>query len=132
MTTNYHRAFITASPDSALAAANRAPRPGSVAAAQLDLLLASPHALTSDELLFEVHVARNAIAPADLQAERAAFDAKSKACLRASPLVKTHGWGLHHDADGRVAAVAIEDPAYARYAADPALKVVPGMRSRRA
>jgi hypothetical protein len=63
--------------------------------------------------------------------ERSQFAAKPKACLRASPLVKTHGWGLHHDTQARVAAIALEDPAYARFAADPHLKVVAGMRSRR-
>ena len=131
VTTNYHDTFITIAPDSGVERANRNPRPGTIAARQLELLLGSPYALTSDELLFAIHAERNAVPPAQFDAERARFDAKSKACLRASPLVKTQGWGLHHDPHGRVAAIAVEDPEYARHAADPALKVVAGMRSRR-
>jgi hypothetical protein len=131
MTTNYHDTFITVAPDSAVTQANRDPRPGTVAARQLELLLGSPYSLTSDELLFAVHAERNAIPARQIDGERAQFAAKPKACLRASPLVKTHGWGLHHDTQGRVAAIALEDPAYARFAADPHLKVVAGMRSRR-
>lgn len=132
MTTNYHQTFITVSPDSPTAQAKREPHAGTVAALQLALLLEAPYTCTSDELLFEVHAIRHGIAPADRSQERSVFDAKAKACLRASPLVKTHGWGLHHDSDGRVAAIAVEDPAYVRLAADPALKVVAGMRNGRA
>lgn len=131
MTTNYRNTLIAVSPDCDLTTANRAPRPGSVAAHQLERLLAAPYALTSDDLLFEVHAARQD-APASERAQlRAAFESKPRACLRASPLVKAHGWGLYHDEDGRVAAIAIEDPEYARRVADPAIKVVPGMRSSR-
>jgi hypothetical protein len=132
MTTNYHQTFITVSPDSPVAQANRVPRTGTVAALQLGLLLDAPYGRTSDDLLFEVHAMRHGIGGGDRWHERSAFDAKAKACLRASPLVKTHGWGLHHDEHGRVAAIAVDDPAYARLAADPALKVVAGMRNGRA
>jgi hypothetical protein len=132
MTTNYCKTFITVSPDSPAMQANRKPRAGTVAALQLELLLTQPYTRTSDDLLFDVQAIRHGIAPADRPVARAAFEAKPGACLRASPLVKTHGWGLHHDRDGRVAAMAVEDPEYARLVADPALKKVAGMRSRRA
>jgi hypothetical protein len=130
MTTNYRQTFIAVSPDSSLPAANT-PKPGTVAALQLDHLRKAPYTLTSDDLLFEVEAIRQQIAPADRCERRAAFEQKSKACLRASPLVKTHGWGLHHDAEGHVAAWAIDDPHYAELAEDPSLHVVSGMRSRR-
>ncbi|VWX47015.1 DUF6157 family protein [Novosphingobium sp. 9U] len=131
MTTNYQDTFITVSPDCGLAAANRTPKPGSVAAQQLERLLAAPYTLTSDDLLFAVHAARHEAPEAEHAALRAEFESKPRACLRASPLVKTHGWGLHHDCQGRVAAVAIEDPDYAVLLADPALKIRAGMRSKR-
>lgn len=79
---------------------------------QLAWLLPAPYALTSDELSFQVHCAR-LDQSADLASHLlATFASKPRACLRASPLVKTHGWGLHHDAQGRVAAVAVESPKY--------------------
>jgi hypothetical protein len=131
MTTNYRQTFITVSPDSPVVRANQEPRAGTIAALQLQLLLDAPYTRTSDDLLFEVHAIRHEMAEADQSEQRSVFDEKSKACLRASPLVKTHGWGLHHDEHGRVAAIATEDPAYARFAADTALKVVAGMRNGR-
>lgn len=132
MTTNYTDTFITASADGKATAGTVPSKPGTIAAEQYRLLSERPYQLTSDDLLFEVHAIRNGIAQADLAAERAAFFATPKACLRASPLVKQFGWGLHHDGDGRVAVHGIETEAYRALAARADVKVVPGMRSRRA
>jgi Family of unknown function (DUF6157) len=63
---------------------------------------------------------------------RAVFFSKGQACLRASPLVKQYGWGVHHDAKGRVALIAAESPEYAALSASHRLTRVPGMRSSRA
>lgn len=131
MTTNYHDSFIAVAPD-CRAERGEEPKPGTVAALQLELLRAAPYAHSSDDLLFEVHARRGGLPPEAREAERAAFLARPRACLRASPLVKQHGWGLHHDAAGRVAAYGIETDDYRRLAADPALKQLKGMRSRRA
>jgi hypothetical protein len=130
-TTNYADTFIAVSPDSPVTAADMAPKPGSVAAMQLELLRAKPYGLTSDDLLFEVHARRNDITMEDRAHARAAFFAKPQACLRASPLVKKHGWGIHHDRDGRVAAVAVESDDYAELCARTDLKQTVGMRSSR-
>lgn len=129
--TNYADTFIAVSPDCSATLGDTAPKPGSVAAHQLELLQAMPYALTSDDLLFEVHARRHGIADADRGEARAAFFAKPQACLRASPLVKKHGWGIHHDAEGRVAAVAIESHDYAEFRARRDLKQTVGMRSKR-
>lgn len=130
-TTNYVDTFIAVSPDCPVAAGETPGKPGSVGALQLDLLQAQPYGLTSDDLLFEVHARRNDIADADRAAARAAFFGKSQACLRASPLVKRHGWGLHHDGQGRVAAYGVETDAYRELAGRGDLKQVAGMRSAR-
>lgn len=131
MTTNYHRTFITISPDSKALAGTPPAKPGSVADLQHRLLTERPYALTSDELLFEVHAIRVGIAATDREAARAAFLAKPHACLRASPLVKTHGFGLHHDAQGRVALYGRETDAYRELSGRGDLNVVPGMRAAR-
>ena len=130
-TTNYANTFIAVSPDSSAAIGDTGPKAGSIAAIQLELLQANPYGLTSDELLFETHARRNDIAEADRAEARAALFAKPQACLRASPLVKKHGWGIHHDADGRVAAVAVESADYAKLKARTDLKQTVGMRSSR-
>ena len=87
---------------------------------------------TSDDLLFEVHALRQGIAAKDRKPAREAFFAKPQACLRASPLVKQFGWGLHHDADAKVAAYGVDSEAYRELSARADLKIVAGMRSKRA
>lgn len=56
----------------------------------------------------------------------------SQACLRASPLVKQFGWGLHHDEAGRVAAYGVETEEYRKLATRADLKIVTGMRRHKA
>jgi Family of unknown function (DUF6157) len=131
MTTNYSNTFIAVAPDSA-ASAGTEPKPGTAAAVQLTLLRERPYGYTSDDLMFEAHARRNAIPETDNDAERAAFFARPHACLRASPLVKRYGWGLHHDGRGRVAAYGVETSEYRQLAADHEIKQTRGMRGKRA
>jgi len=132
MTTNYQDTFITASSDSKATTGTVPTKVGSIAQLQYELLSAQPYGLTSDDLLFAVHAARNAVSDAEREIARAAFFAKPQACLRASPLVKQYGWGLHHDGDGKVAAYAIETDDYREFSARADLKQVAGIRSKRA
>jgi len=53
------------------------------------------------------------------------------ACLRASPLVKTYGWGIHHDSEGKVALVGRQTDEYKKLVQDRDVEKVAGMRSRR-
>jgi hypothetical protein len=133
MSTNYRGAFIEVAPDSTARTAEAPPQRATPSVAELQhrLLRERPYALTSDELLFEVHAIRAGIADGERDAARAAFLAKDQACLRASPLGKRYGWGTHHDAEGRVALVGIGTPEYARLAADPDLEHRQAMRSSR-
>ncbi len=131
-TTNYTETFITVSPDTTAQAGTIPPKTGSVAQLQYVLLAEAPYTLTSDDLLFEVFARRNAIAEADRREARAAFFSKPKACLRASPLVKQFGWGVHHDAEGRVAIHGVGTDRYEELVAREDVKKRPGMRSERA
>ena len=123
-TTNYANTLVTASPDSPVSVGTIPEKRGSVAAVQHELL-AEPYAMTSDDLLFEAHRRRGG------EKTREEFFAKPQACLRASPLVKLFGWGIHHDAEGRIAAFGMESVEYRRLLDDPSVKKTPGMRSRR-
>ncbi|VCU71865.1 hypothetical protein PIGHUM_03956 [Pigmentiphaga humi] len=131
MTTNYVATFITVSPDSTVTMGQAPSKAGSTAQIQHQLLTAQPYYFTSDELLFEVHAIRQGIAPEDRARAREAFFAKPQACLRASPLVKQFGWGVHHDADSKIAAYGIETDAYRELSTRKDLKIVAGMRSQR-
>jgi hypothetical protein len=129
--TNYTNTFIALSPDSPAAAATVPPRPGTVAAMQHERLSAAPYTLTSDDLLFGIFADRNGIAQADRPAARAAFFSKGQPCLRCLPLVRSYGWGLHHDETGRVALYGAGMADHAAMLARGDLKQVAGMRSKR-
>ncbi|MEP9358135.1 DUF6157 family protein [Sphingomonas sp. KR3-1] len=122
--TNYRDTLITASSDSPVSAGTVPEKPGTVAAVQ-HALLREPYAMTSDDLLFAAYRARGG------DQARDAFFAKPQACLRASPLVKQFGWGVHHDGEGRIALLGMESDAYRRLLDDPAVKKAPGMRRAR-
>jgi hypothetical protein len=64
--------------------------------------------------------------------EREAFLSKGHPHLRVSPLAKRYGWGIHNDADGKVALVAIDSPRYQRLMKDPRTTKVKAFRSSRA
>jgi hypothetical protein len=131
-TTNYRQTFIAVSPDSKAELARTPDKPGSVAELQWRMISANPYRFTSDDVIFAVHAQRNGITEADRSAARAAFFSKGQPCLRSSPLVKTHGWGLHHNNEGRVALYAVESEEYASLCERDDISVVAGMRSKRA
>lgn len=115
------------------------PRGGKKTAAviQYELLVEQPHELTSREIIFRSWLERqdlpDPVPPAHRARLEAEFFAKPQACLRASPLPKSYGWGLLFDDQGRVALLPRESSEYARIAAGSDVKyaVVKAMRSRR-
>lgn len=130
-TTNYVNTFILVSPDCPVDAARVPDKPHTVAALQYGKLIGAPYAMTSDDLIFAVFSERTGIAEADRPAARAAFFSKGQPCLRSSPLVKSFGWGVHHDENGRIALYGLDTPEYRALAAREDLARVPGMRSKR-
>lgn len=124
-TTNYRETLITVSPDSPVTLATPPSKPDTIAGRQYALLSTAPYRLTSDELLLTIENERKGPTFA------ADFFAKPKACLRTSPLVKKHGYGLHFNADGKIALIPMEIDEYRRLLADDEVKKYPGMRSAR-
>jgi hypothetical protein len=135
-TTNYHDTFITVAPDSSAPGGIEPPARASVAARTYELIAGAPYDHTSDEVIFTVWAERHDVPAAERDAAREEFFSVPHACLRASDLGKRYGWGFHHDADGRVALIAVHSPEYEHLASgvDPngrRLKVIPAMRSSR-
>jgi Family of unknown function (DUF6157) len=133
-TTNYYNTFIEIADDCPISAAEIPPVKGenlSVANVQFDMIMANPYKYTSDEVLFTIFAQRNGV-DGNMEQERAAFFSKGQACLRASPLAKRYGWGIHHDAEGKVALYPAESIEYQQFAESEALKHTKGMRSKRA
>ncbi len=129
-TTNYRSTFITIAPDSAAQTGTVPPKADTIAGRQYALLHEQPYVLTSDDLLYRVHVMKNGLP--DTPETRVEFFSTPKACLRTSPLAKQFGWGIHHDGDGRVAIFGVETADYARLASTDDIKTRPAIRSKRA
>lgn len=103
-----------------------------MAVLQYEMIAERPYEFTSEEVLFEVFAQRNGIEPAGRPAARAASFAKPRACLRASPLGRRYGWGIHHDSASRVGLIPLGSEEYVTLAQDESLAQVRAMRSRRA
>ena len=131
--TNYTSAFISVAEDCPAETGSIPPEKQDPTAArmQYEMISENPYRYTSDEVIFAVYAARNGIGPADLEARRAAYLSKGQACLRASALGKRYGWGIHHDAESRVALYPRDSEEYTRLSQDPALKQVKAMKGAR-
>ena len=131
--TNYTNTFIAVATDCPAEAGSVPPekRDPTLARMQYDMISAHPYRYTSDEILFAIHAARKGIQPAEMEDQRAEFFSRGQPCLRSSPLGKRYGWGIHHDAESRVALYPRETEEYRRLSQDPSLKQVAAMRSAR-
>jgi hypothetical protein len=133
--------FVLVAPDcpvtAAVVPATKGANP-TVAVHQYELLTARPYALTLEDLIYEVHVRRKGLSRAEAKAQgaaiRAELFAKPHACMRASPLPKRYGWGVHYDGRGRLAIYAMESEEYRRFATKSVagIEVVAALRSKRA
>lgn len=135
--TNYTNTFITIAADSDAASGRVPPERTRPSAAQRvhAWVTAAPYRFTSDDLLFRLHADKHGIPESERATARAAFFDTPRPCMRANALPKSYGWGVHHDAEGRVALVAAGTDAYERLASgagpDGPVTVVAAMRSRR-
>ena len=132
-TTNYFDTLIEVAEDTKATTGIRPPSKAkpTVAQMQYDLIANHPYQFTSDDVLFQVYADRNDVLEAEYAQARAQFFSKGQACLRASPLTKTYGFGVHCDGEGKVALCGMETAAYQKFSADPAIKKVKAMKSSR-
>lgn len=131
--TNYYDTFIEVAEDCPVAAAEIPPLKGdnkSVANLQFEMIVEHPYRYTSDEVLFSIHALRSGIS-GGMETAREEYFSKGQACLRASPLAKRYGWGIHHNAEGKVAVYPAGSEEYQRFLEDSAVKKVRAMRSKR-
>lgn len=133
-TTNYFNTFIEIAEDSPI---NEGEIPAmkrdkkSVANHQFEILRDNPYKFTSDDVLFNVFAIRKEIPSAELEEARATFYSKGQPCFRASPLPKRYGWGIHSDAEGRIAMFAAGTEEYQAFLEDDSVEKVKAMRSKR-
>ncbi len=134
-TTNYINAFIEVAEDCPVTVAEVPPQKGekkTIANLHFDMVIDNPYKYTSDDVIFGTYAAKNEIPKSKQTEERIAFFSKGQACMRASPLTKRYGWGVHSDAKGRIALYAMDSAEYKKLAKDKTLEHTRGMRSKRA
>jgi hypothetical protein len=133
-TTNYFNTFIEVAEDCPVTKAEIPPvkEERTAATIQFEMIYNDPYKYTSDDVIFQVYAEKNKLnGKQQLAAAREEFFSKGQACLRSSPLGKRYGWGVHSDAQGRVALYAVESAAYKKFAKDSKLTMVKAMRSKR-
>jgi Family of unknown function (DUF6157) len=134
-TTNYYNTFIQIAEDCPVTIAEVPPLKGddkTIAHLQFEMIVDTPYKYTSDDVIFNAYAVKNKITGKTALAEaRSIFFSKGQACLRASPLTKRYGWGVHHNADGKIAVYAVDSAEYKKLAKDKVLKQVKGMRSKK-
>jgi len=136
---DYVNTFITVAPDADAVQASVPPAKENptVAARTLAMIAEKPYAHTSGDVIFTVWADRREIPEQQRQTARAEFYSKGQACLRSSDLGKRYGWGVHSDAEGRVAVYGVDSPEYAAFASGTSpldgspVVVTAAMRSKR-
>ncbi|HEX7757780.1 MAG TPA: DUF6157 family protein [Niabella sp.] len=133
-TTNYSDTFIQVAEDCLVQHSQVPPLKDdrkTAANIQFEMIYNNPYKYTSDDVLFEVYARKNDLTKAAYKPEREKFFSKGQPCLRASPLTKRYGWGVHSNHEGKVAIYELGSEPYKKYATDKNIKVIKAMRSSR-
>lgn len=105
-----------------------------VASIEYDIISRHPYQYTQEEVQFKTYLIKNQLETDDLEELsklREQFFSKSRACFRASPLVKQYGWGIHYDEEGKVALYGVNSEDYNRLRDAEHVNKLKGMRSKR-
>ena len=124
--TNYYNTLIEIAEDCPVQTAEIPEPKGAsktIAALQFEMIIDQPYRYTSDEVIFNTYAAKNNLT-SNLEQEKNIFFSKGQACLRASPLTKRYGWGVHHNAEGKVALYPVESTEYQSFVMDPKVKKI--------
>jgi hypothetical protein len=132
---NYYDTLIEVADDCA-ATKGQVPQPRggrkTKAVVEYELLVERPYTYTEEDIAFEVYAGLHDIPKASRPKERQKFLSKGHPHLRVSALAKRYGWGIHNDAEGKVALIAVKSPDYKRLLKDPDTTKVKAFRSTRA
>jgi hypothetical protein len=102
------------------------------AVVEYELLVKHPYTYTEEDIAFEVYAVLHDIPKASWPKEREEFLSKGHPHLRVSALAKRYGWGIHNNAEGKIALVAVESPEYKRLMKDLRTAKIKAFRSKRA
>ncbi|MGE7907165.1 DUF6157 family protein [Peribacillus sp. NPDC094092] len=131
---SYKNTLITISEDSKVTSAkipvNKHEKP-TIAYIEHDLINNNPYEFTQEDVQFKTYLIRNQIEEENAAELREPFFSKSKACFRASPLVKNYGWGIHYNNQGKIAIYDAKSEMYNQLLNQVDIIKLKGMRSKR-
>jgi hypothetical protein len=134
MSMNYYDTLIEVATDCPTAEA-QVPRSRGAektkAEVEYELLAKHPYKYTEEDIAFEVYAVLHDISKAIWPTERKRFLSKGHPHLRVSALAKRYGWGIHNNAEGKIALVAVESPEYRQLLNDPRTTKIKAFRSKR-
>ncbi len=133
-TTNYFNTFIAVAEDCSAAKGEiPAEKKGekTLAGMAFEMIVKNPYHFTSDDVLFSIFAQRNDLTTLELDDARAEFFSKGQPCLRTSALGKRYGWGLHYNADGKIALYGCETDVYQNYLEQDGVKLLKAMKSKK-
>jgi hypothetical protein len=131
---NYYDTLVEVAADCPVSAAEVPQARGgkkTKAVVEYELLVENPYTYTEEEIAFEVYAVLHAM-KANWLNERKKFLSKGHPHLRVSALAKRYGWGIHNNAEGKLALIAVDSPEYERLMRDPRTTKVKAFRSTRA
>jgi Family of unknown function (DUF6157) len=99
---------------------------------EYELLVKHPYLYTEEDIAFEVYAVLHDIPKDGWSKEREKFLSKGHPHFRVSALAKRYGWGIHNNAEGKVALIAVESPEYKRLKNDRGTTKIKAFRSTRA
>jgi hypothetical protein len=131
---SYKNTLITISEDSKVTSAkvpaikNRKP---TIAYIEHDLINNNPYKFTQEDVQFKTYLIKNQMEAENAAELREQFFSKSKACFRASPLVKNYGWGIHYNNQGKITIYDVNSEMYNQLLKQDDITKLKGMRSKR-
>jgi len=133
-TTNYYNTFIHIADDCPVESAEIPPEKNgekTAAVIQFEMIKQNPYKFTSDDIIFSVYAIKNKISSKEHEREKEKFFSKGQPCFRSSPLTKRYGWGVHSNAEGKIAIFEVESVEYKKLSKDKKLKHLNALRSKR-
>ncbi|WP_350301362.1 DUF6157 family protein [Peribacillus frigoritolerans] len=131
---SYKNTLITISDDSKVSSA-KVPviKNGKTTIAYIehDLINNNPYKFTQEDVQFKTYLIKNQMEAENAAELREQFFSKSKACFRASPLVKNYGWGIHYNNQGKIAIYDVNSEMYNQLLKQDDITKLKGMRSKR-
>jgi hypothetical protein len=102
---------------------------------EYELLTANPYCYNHEGLIYQLYLLKKglngSLSPYEEEVLKTKLFSKGHPCLRASTLIKKHGFGAHYNGDGNIALYAIESIEYIAFINDIGVIKVAGMRSKR-